>query len=99
MSLTFYLYLSAFLFCTGLSIAIVKRNIIAVLIGLELMLNAANLNFIAFSRMDAKPLGELFVVFIIVVAAAEAAVALAIALKVYEFFRSAALDKVSELKG
>ncbi len=70
-----------------------------VLIGIELMLNAANLNLIAFSSYDGSLQGQIFSIFLITVAAAEAAVGLAIVVKVYNYFRTADLDKINELKG
>jgi NADH:ubiquinone oxidoreductase subunit K len=97
--LSTYLFLSAFLFCLGLVVSITKKNIIMVLIGLELMLNAANLNLVAFSNYDPQLVqGQMFALFVVVVAAAETAVALAIALKVYQHFRTPELDKISEVK-
>ena len=98
--LTHYLILATLLFCIGLAVAITRRNAIAVLIGLELMLNAANINLVAFSRYDGLLLqGQMFALFVIVVAAAEAAVALALVVRVYSFYKVADLDKLNELKG
>jgi NADH:ubiquinone oxidoreductase subunit K len=80
MTLTSYLVLSALLFSVGLAGALTRRNAILVLVGIELMLNAANLNFIAFWRYGPNPealTGILFTIFSIGVAAAEAAVGLA----------------------
>lgn len=95
-----FLVLAAVLFCIGVIIVITKRNAIIVLMGVELMLNAANINLVAFNRYDASLLqGQLFALFVIVVAAAEAAVALAIVLKVYSYYKTSDLDKVNELKG
>lgn len=95
-----FLALAAVLFCIGLVAVITKRNAIVVLMGVELMLNAANINLVAFSRYDANLLqGQLFALFVIVVAAAEAAVALAIVLKVYSYYKTSDLDQVNELKG
>ncbi len=95
-----FLYLAITLFCIGLVIVITKKNAIVVLMGVELMLNAANINLVAFSRFDALHLqGQVFSLFVIVVAAAEAAVALAIVLKVYSYYKTSELDKVNELKG
>lgn len=94
-----FLILSALLFCIGLSVVIVKKNAIVVLIGIELILNAANINLVAFSRYDAAMLqGQMFSLFVIVVAAAEAAVAMAIVLKVYNFYQTSNLDEVNELQ-
>lgn len=98
--LDYFLYIAAILFVTGLMIVIIKRNAIMVLMGIELILNAANINLIAFSRYDAELLaGNMFALFVIVVAAAEAAVALAIILKVYQQFNTANMDEVNQLKG
>ncbi|SFF17040.1 NADH-quinone oxidoreductase subunit NuoK [Thermoflexibacter ruber] len=94
-----FLLLSACLFSIGLVVVITKKNLIFVLIGLELMLNAANINLVAFSRYDPTLLqGQVFALFVIVVAAAETALVLAIALKVYEHFRTTDLDKISEVR-
>lgn len=94
-----FLLLSACLFSMGMVVVITKKNLIFVLIGLELMLNAANINLVAFSRYDPTLLeGQVFALFVIVVAAAETALALAIALKVYEHFRTTDLDKISEVR-
>jgi NADH-quinone oxidoreductase subunit K len=97
-----YLLLSAALFAIGLAGALTRRNAILVLIGIELMLNAANLNFIAFWRHGPDPqalAGVLFVIFSIGVAAAEAAVGLALVIAVYRHYRTANLDQVDSMKG
>ncbi len=71
-----------------------------VLIGIELMLNAANLNLITFSRFDPQALqGQIFSLFVITIAAAEAAVALALVVKVYKYFKTSDLDKINSMKG
>src|ERR1700722_17052867 len=93
--LTNYLLLSAFLFCIGLAGALSRRSAILVLIGIEIMLNAANLNFIAFWRYGPNPTaltGVMFTIFSIAVAAAEAAVGLSIILAVYRRVRTVDLD-------
>ena len=97
--LAHYLVVAAILFCIGLAVVITRRNSIAVLIGLELMLNAANLNLVAFSRYDAGLQGQVMALFVMVVAAAEAAVALALVMRVYRYYKTADLDKINELKG
>lgn len=95
-----FLFISAALFCIGLAIVVMKKNAIVVLMGIELILNAANINLVAFSQYDPQMLrGNMFALFIIVVAAAEAAVALAIVFQVYRFYRTANIDEVKELKG
>ena len=93
-------YLGAFLFCTGLIIVIVKRNSIMVLLGIELMLNASNLNLAAFNQQYPAGLqGHVFVLFVIIVAVSEAAVGLAIVLRVYRYYQSSVPDEIAELKG
>lgn len=96
------LLLSALLFAIGLAGALTRRNAILVLIGIELMLNAANINFIAFWHYGAAPApitGVMFSIFSISVAAAEAAVGLAIILAAYRHSRTTDLDKMNSLKG
>jgi NADH:ubiquinone oxidoreductase subunit K len=100
--LTHYLMVSACLFCLGLGAVLVRRNAIIALIGIELMLNAANLNFIVFWRFRADPdslTGFMFVLFAIAVAAAEAAVGLALIIALYRHFQTTHLDQVQDLKG
>ena len=97
-----YLLLSALLFAIGLAGALTRRNAILVLIGIELMLNAANLNFIAFWRYGPKPealTGVMFVVFSIAIAAAEAAVGLALIISIYRHYKTANVDEVNSMKG
>jgi NADH-quinone oxidoreductase subunit K len=101
-SLEGYLLLSSLLFSVGLAGALMRRNAILVLIGIELMLNAANLNFIAFWRYGPNPAaltGVLFTIFSIGVAAAEAAVGLAIILAAYRHSKTTDLDQMGSLKG
>ncbi len=103
--LTHYLIVSAILFVCGIVCMATKRNALGVLMGIELILNAANLNFIAFGSpfltgdtglgLD----GQLIAIFVIVLAAAEAAVALAIALNYYYTHATIDVDKADELKG
>ena len=93
------LCLSAVLFGIGLMIVIVKRNAIMVLIGLELMLNAVNLNLIGFNSIHPESTdGNLFVLFVIVVAVCEAAVGLAIILSMYRYYHTIVPDQIQELK-
>ena len=97
-----YLLVSALLFCIGLAGALTRRNAIMVLIGIELMLNAANLNFIAFWRFSENPetmTGLMFAVFSIAIAAAEAAVGLALIITINRHFRTANVDQVEDMKG
>lgn len=94
-----FLYLSAFLFSVGLMVIIIKRNAIMVLLGIELMLNAANVNIVAFSRLQPDLLkGQIFALFVIVVAVCEAAVGLAIVLRVYKYYQTSEPDQISDLK-
>lgn len=97
-----YLLLAAMLFAIGLAGALARRSAILVLVGIELMLNAANLNFIAFWRFGPHPealTGILFVIFSIAVAAAEAAVGLALIIAIYRHYRTANVDQVDSMKG
>lgn len=98
--LTQYLVISAALFSLGLTAVFVRKNAVMVLMGLELILNSANLNLVAFSKFSAANIhGQIFAIFVIVVAAAEAAVALAIVLSMYRIIRSVNLDRADTLKG
>ncbi|GAB4335554.1 MAG: NADH-quinone oxidoreductase subunit NuoK [Flammeovirgaceae bacterium] len=98
--LNYYLYIGAALFSIGLVVVITKRNAIIVLMGIELMLNAANLNLVAFSKYDPDLLqGQIFTLFVFVIAASEAAIALAIIQKVYLYYKTIHLDKINKLKG
>ncbi|HUT74942.1 MAG TPA: NADH-quinone oxidoreductase subunit NuoK [Armatimonadota bacterium] len=99
--LSHYLVVAALLFAIGAFGALTRRNAVAVLMGVELMLNAANLNFVAFWRyVDPTRLeGQIFVLIIITVAAAEAAVGLALVLNIYRNFGTVEVDRVNTLKG
>ena len=96
-----YLLVSVLLFAIGLLAVFVRRNAIGVLLGIELMLNAANINFVAFWRYGgaARMEGQVFAVVVITVAAAEAAIALAIILNVYRRFKTANVDQINLMKG
>jgi|WetSurMetagenome_2_1015567.scaffolds.fasta_scaffold01703_2 NADH-quinone oxidoreductase subunit K len=97
--LAHFLVLSAVLFAFGVYAMVTRRNAILVLMGLELVLNAANLNFIAFSRYGGLNLdGQVAAIFVIILAAAEAAVALAIVLNIYHRFQTVNVDEISSLK-
>lgn len=85
--LVLFLWAGAFLFAIGFSMLILKRNAIFVLMGVELMLNAANLNLIAFSRQDASSQGLLLGIFVLVVGVCEMAVALALVIQAYRQFQ------------
>jgi len=96
------LLISTGLFCIGLAGALARSNTILVLLGIELMLNAANLNFIAFWRYGPTPAassGVMFVIFAIAVAAAETAVGLALVIAVYRHQKNIRLQEATKLKG
>src|SRR5881396_233296 len=100
--LPYYLVVSTLLFVIGLAGALTRRNAILVLIGIELMLNAANLNFIAFWRFSEHPealTGIMFVIFSIGIAAAEATVGLALIIAIYRHYQTTNVDEVNSLKG
>jgi NADH:ubiquinone oxidoreductase subunit K len=95
------LIVGAVLFAIGLYVALTKRNAVAVLMGIELMLNAVNLTFIGFSRFVDSPRpidGHVFVVFVVTVAAAEAAVALALAVAIYRYRETIDIDRINLLR-
>ena len=98
MSLTNYLVLSAILFTIGGTTVLVRRNAIIALMGVELMLNATNLSLVTFSRMHGNLDGQVMAFFVMVVAAAEVVVGLAIIVSIFRSRRSASLDDVSLLK-
>lgn len=99
--LTHYLALGSLLFVCGVMCMAVKRNAIGVLMGVELVLNGASINFVAFSRYNPvmQLEGQVFSLFIIVMAAAEAAIALAIVLNFYNNHATVDIDAADELKG
>lgn len=97
-----YLILSALLFSIGFAGALARRNAILVLVGVELMLNAANLNFLTFWRFGAHPerlTGMMFVIFSIAIAAAEAAVGLALIIAIYRHYKTTNVDQVDSMRG
>ena len=97
--LSHFLIISAVLFCIGLYAVLTKKNAIQILIGIEFMINAAVLNFVAFGRFDKiNGGGQLFALFAIVLAAAGVAVALAIILNVYKHFKTIDPSKIGKLK-
>ena len=98
--LTHYLVVSAALFSLGVLGVLTRRNAVNVLMGIELILNSANVNLVAFSRYSASNLqGQMFAIFVIVIAAAEVAVALAIILTLYRLRRTPNLDDADILRG
>ena len=107
LSLGHFVTLSGILFALGLFTVVTRRNAIGILMGVELILNAANINLVAFNRFahayspDQKPMldGQIFAIFVIVLAAAEAAVALAIFLNYYNNFNTIDVERAQTLKG
>ena len=95
---TYGLYLSVLLFCGGLLIAVIRQNTLFVLIGMELILNAANLNLVIFSAGDPSMQGQVMGIFVMVIGACEAATALAILLLVYKHYHSANIKDYNRLK-
>ena len=98
--LTHYLVLAAFMFCCGLFVMTIKRNAVGILIGAELVLNAAGINLVAFSRYQVGALdGQIAALFVIVLAAAEAAIAIAIFVNYYNNFDTIDVDQADTLNG
>jgi NADH-quinone oxidoreductase subunit K len=98
--LSHYLIISAALFSLGIMGVLTRKNAVNVLMGVELILNSANINLVAFSKYSSGNIsGQIFAIFIIVVAAAEAAVALAIVLSMYRIIKTVNLDRADTLKG
>jgi NAD(P)H-quinone oxidoreductase subunit 4L len=94
-----FLFLAAFLFCTGVYGALARKNAVLVLMSIELILNAVNINLIAFGAFTNNLAGQIFALFVIAVAAAEVGVGLAIVLLIYRNQRSIDLDRVDLMKG
>jgi NADH:ubiquinone oxidoreductase subunit K len=95
-----YLVLSAMIFSAGILCMVTKRNAIGILIGIELVLNAANINLVAFSKYQAGSLdGHIVALFVILLAAAEAAIGIAIFMNFYNTLRTIDVDRGDELRG
>jgi NADH:ubiquinone oxidoreductase subunit K len=97
-----FLFLSAFLFCTGIYGVLARKHTVLVLMSIELMLAAVNINLVAFGTYrggDSAVIGQVFALFVLTIAAAEVGVGLAIVLLIYRNLHSADLDDVEELKG
>jgi NAD(P)H-quinone oxidoreductase subunit 4L len=99
MILNQFLILAAVLFCIGVYGVLVRRNGVLVLMSVELMLNAVNINLVAFSAYLHHAAGQVFALFVITIAAAEVGVGLAIVLLIYRNLHSPDLDRVEQLKG
>jgi NADH:ubiquinone oxidoreductase subunit K len=93
----YLLFLAALLFSTGVVVVVTKKNTIMMLLGIELILNAANLNLVTFANTE-KLEGQFFALFIIIIAVCEAAVGMAIVLRVYNFYRTSIPDDINQLK-
>lgn len=96
---SYYLVLSAILFALGALGVLIRRNSLVIFMSIELMLNAANLAFVAFSRIHETFSGQIFVFFVMAVAAAEVAVGLALIVAIYRSRQSVDIDQLSSLKG
>ncbi len=94
-----YLYLSAILFVLGMVGVLLRRNVIVILMSIELMLNAVNISFLAFSRFSESVNGQIMVFFVMTIAAAEAAVGLALAVTIFKKFREVNIRFFEHLKG
>jgi NAD(P)H-quinone oxidoreductase subunit 4L len=99
MPITQYMLLSAFLFCTGIYGVLARRNGVLVLMSIELMLNAVNINLVAFSARLNDAAGQVFALFVIAIAAAEVGVGLAIILLIYRNRVAVNLDEIDLMKG
>lgn len=98
-TLTSYLAISLVLFLVGVMVMLARKNIVAILLGIELVLNAAALNFVAYSRFVTNNLdGHIFALFIILVAAAEAAVGLAIVIRFFQIKETIHIDEATTLR-
>jgi NAD(P)H-quinone oxidoreductase subunit 4L len=99
MLLNQFLFLAAFLFCTGIYGVLARRNAVLVLMSVELILNAVNINLVAFGAFRNNVAGQVFALFVIAIAAAEVGVGLAIVLIIYRNRRSIDLTEVDSMKG
>jgi len=100
LSLNHYLALSALLFCIGIFGVLTRRNAIGILMSIELLFNAVNINFVAFAKFinPQAIVGQIFVIFVITIAAAEAAVGLAIIILIYRQHKGVEVDRVNIMK-
>jgi NADH-quinone oxidoreductase subunit K len=98
-TLSHYLVLSAILFTIGVTGVLMRRNVIIILLSIELMLTAVNINFIAFSHYMENPVGQVFVFFVMTIAAAEATLGLAIVVALYRNLETINVDEINQMKG
>jgi len=97
--LTHYLFIGAILFSLGLYSVLTRRNAISILMGVELILNGANINYVAFSHFSTPNVeGQIYAIFVIMLAAAEAAVGLAIVLAIFQIFHTIDVEAAETLK-
>jgi NADH-quinone oxidoreductase subunit K len=100
LSVQHFVVLSAVLFCLGLFCVVTRRNALGILMGIELILNSANINYVAFARYAGAGYdGQIFAIFVIMLAAAEAAIGLAIVLGIYQMFETIDVDATDRLRG
>lgn len=93
--INYFLFLGCFVFVVGLVLVLTQKHIIAILMGVELLFNAANINLVAFSRYDTQLNGQVFSLFVLLIAAAETVVGLSIA---YQFFKQSHKDQPAQLR-
>ena len=99
-TVTHFVVLSALLFAAGLFCVLTRRNALGILMGIELILNSANINYVAFARYSQSGYdGQIFAIFVIMLAAAEAAIGLAIVLGIYQAFETIDVDATDRLRG
>ncbi len=96
--IAYYLVLAAILFCIGIASFLIRRSVITIFMSIELMLNAVNLTFVAFAHMWHQVSGQIFVFFVMVVAAAEAAVGLAIIISLFRARQTLNVDQINLMK-
>jgi len=99
LNLSFYLILSALLFSLGFFTVITRKNAIGILLGIELLINAVNINFIAFAKYLGNPVGVVFVLFTIALTVAEVAIGLAIVILIFRVRKTVEADQIDWLKG
>jgi len=100
LSVQHFIVLSAIVFCLGLFCVVTRRNALGILMGIELILNSANINYVAFARYGGGAYdGQIFAIFVIMLAAAEAAIGLAIVLGIYQTFDTIDVDATDRLRG
>jgi NADH-quinone oxidoreductase subunit K len=100
LGLNHFLVLSAIVFALGLFCVLTRRNALGILMGIELILNSANINYVAFARYGQSNYdGQIFAIFVIMLAAAEAAIGLAIVLGIYQAFETIDVDATDRLRG